>query len=411
MDGGSDSAASFGKKRKRDVMEQRAGEASTVAAWIAQTSHPLSHSLPAHEPASVNIGIIGAGQMGNLYARRFAQGGFQVYLCDRPDRFHSLKEQYRGVAGVTVCEDGADVSRMGHIIIYSVEMGSLEAVVKMYGKCTRAGAIVAGQSSVKAPEIAAFESHLPQDVHIITVHSLHAGDIDTKGQTLVFMPHRAAQEAVDLAKWVFETLESRMITMPCARHDEITADTQVVTHVALMSMGFAWCRTGVYPWEDASYSGGIENIKVLSTLRLFSAKAHIYEGLAMNNPYGERQVLQYAKSVSHLFKLMLMQKEDKLKKRIQAGRDYVFGKRFGEWEGSGYAPVLLLPDDTLAEYSLAPPHLKPSSSSGSVSSQTKQNEKTNSHLCLLAMVDSWYEVRNYMSLYQPIYIYVCVCVY
>lgn len=42
-----------------------------------------------------------------------------------------------------------------------------------------------GQTSCKAPEIAAFEKHLPSDVEIVCCHSLHGPSVDPKGQPLV----------------------------------------------------------------------------------------------------------------------------------------------------------------------------------------------------------------------------------
>jgi prephenate dehydrogenase (NADP+) len=50
---------------------------------------------------------------------------------------------------------------------------------------TKMGAIVGGQTSCKAPEIAAFEKHLPSDVEIVSCHSLHGPGVNPKGQPLV----------------------------------------------------------------------------------------------------------------------------------------------------------------------------------------------------------------------------------
>jgi len=50
---------------------------------------------------------------------------------------------------------------------------------------TKIGAIVGGQTSCKAPEIAAFEKYLPDDVEILTCHSLHGPNVDPRGQPLV----------------------------------------------------------------------------------------------------------------------------------------------------------------------------------------------------------------------------------
>ena len=51
---------------------------------------------------------------------------------------------------------------------------------------TKVGAVVGGQTSCKAPEIAAFEKYLPEDVEILPVHSLHGPNVDPRGQPLVF---------------------------------------------------------------------------------------------------------------------------------------------------------------------------------------------------------------------------------
>ena len=50
---------------------------------------------------------------------------------------------------------------------------------------TKMYAVVAGQTSVKAPEKAAFEKHLPEDVHIVSCHSLHGPTVNPIGQPLV----------------------------------------------------------------------------------------------------------------------------------------------------------------------------------------------------------------------------------
>lgn len=103
-------------------------------------------------------------------------------------------------------KDGHLVSRQSDFIMYSVEAEFLDRVVAMYGPCecwtalrvsprwssaddgvpaTKIGAIVSGQTSVKAPERAAFEKYLPDDVFIISIHSLHGPTVAPDGQALV----------------------------------------------------------------------------------------------------------------------------------------------------------------------------------------------------------------------------------
>ena len=92
-----------------------------------------------------------------------------------------LKSQQKNV---TIMSNGHLVSRSSDWIMYSVEAKNIDAVVALYGPSTKLGAIVGGQTSTKAPEIAAFEKHLPSDVEIVSCHSLHGPGVNPKGQPL-----------------------------------------------------------------------------------------------------------------------------------------------------------------------------------------------------------------------------------
>jgi prephenate dehydrogenase (NADP+) len=129
-------------------------------------------------------------------------------------------------------------------------------------------------------------------------------------------------------------------------HDRITADTQAVTHAAFLSMGTAWHANNQFPWEIPRYVGGIENVKINITLRIYSNKWHVYAGLAILNPAAKEQIRQYAESVTELFKLMLSGRREDLKARVKAAGAAVFRP---ERAGQG----LLLQDDVLDRFSLS----------------------------------------------------------
>lgn len=119
-----------------------------------------------------------------MYARRLVAGGHKVVVCDKPESFETLSKDLEG-SGIQVLKDGHAVSRVSDFIIYSVEAAAIGAVVREYGPSTKVGATVAGQTSVKAPEKAAFDKYLPTDVDIVSVHSLHGPSVTTEGQPLV----------------------------------------------------------------------------------------------------------------------------------------------------------------------------------------------------------------------------------
>jgi prephenate dehydrogenase (NADP+) len=275
-------------------------------------------------------------------------------------------------SNISILDNGHLVSRSSDWIMYSVEAKNIDAVVKAYGPSTKMGAIVGGQTSTKAPEIAAFESHLPKDVEIVSCHSLHGPGVNPKGQPLVIIQHRASRKSVDLVERILSCLESKFVPLSAQEHDRITADTQAVTHAAFLSMGTAWQANNQFPWEIPRYIGGIENVKINLTLRIYSNKWHVYAGLAILNPSAKAQIRQYAESVTDLFKLMLGGHRKELTERVHAARAAVFGQPNDGDED------LLLQDELLDKFSLG----------------TKPAERVkNNHLSLLAMVDCWWHLN------------------
>lgn len=312
------------------------------------------------------IGIIGLGDMGKLYALAFAAAGYQVCGTDIVYRLEELRHELSS-QGVEILPDGHEVSRKSDFIIYCVEAEKIAEVVSQFARSTKYGAIVAGQTSVKHPEIEAFEKYLSADVHIVTAHSLHGPGFSTKGQTLIVIRHRATDEIYQQALEVYGALGSNIIEMDsCEEHDRIVADTQAVTHMGFESMGSAWKNAGFYPWDNPVYAGGIDNIKVLTTLRIFSYKSHIYAGLAILNPYAQKQVRAYAKTESELFALMISENEIVFRDRIYAAKNFVFDKA---------DETLILNSEVMDAFSMA---------------DRSHARKPNSHLSILSMVCAWY---------------------
>ncbi|CAK3821708.1 Prephenate dehydrogenase [Lecanosticta acicola] len=316
------------------------------------------------------VGIIGMGDMGKMYARRISDAGWKVHACDLPEKYEALKAEFATRKSVEILENGHLVSRSSDWIMYAVEARNIDSIVARFGPSTKLGAIVGGQTSTKAPEIAAFEKHLPKDIEIVSCHSLHGPGVDPKGQPLVIIRHRASEKAVALVQQILSCFESTIVNISAEKHDRITADTQAVTHAAFLSMGTAWQANNQFPWEIPRYIGGIENVKINIMMRIFSNKWHVYAGLAILNPAAKAQIRQYAESVTELYKLMLAGHRQELSERIHAAKAAVFGKDRKDEE-------LLLQDDLLDRFSLGE---KPGA------------RVKNNHLSLLAMVDCWWKL-------------------
>lgn len=52
-------------------------------------------TVPAQD-SGIEVGIIGMGDMGRLYASKLVAAGWKVNVCDRPERYEALTEEYKG---------------------------------------------------------------------------------------------------------------------------------------------------------------------------------------------------------------------------------------------------------------------------------------------------------------------------
>ena len=310
----------------------------------------------------MEIGIIGTGDMGKLYAQEFAKAGYRVNCVDIPEKRHEL-ESLSG-SSIYILDDGVAVSRRSDIIFYLVPISSIDDAVAQYGPATRSDAIVSSGTSVMTPSIEAFEKYLPDDVHIINWHWLFGPSISPIGQSTALVRHKSSEGAYQRARDAFEKIGTRIIELPSYQeHDRVTADTQAVTHVGFEAMGTAWKNMNSFPWENTTYVGGIDNVKILMCLRIYGGKSHVYAGLAIYNPSAREQVRQYARSESDLFGLMIQEDEQRLRERIQKAKEALFNRS---------SPVLL-DDEVVGEFSLGVQHQR----------------TPNSHLSLLSMADAW----------------------
>lgn len=254
-------------------------------------------------------------------------------------------------------------------LYFCLQRQDLGRVLTFFSAATKLGAIVGGQTSCKSPEIEAFEAYLPADVDIISCHSLHGPGVDPRNQPLVLIQHRAPDSSLRKVEAALSCLESNFVYLTAQEHDRITADTQAVTHAAFLSMGKAWHANNQFPWMMSRYVGGIENVKINLTIRIYSQKWHVYAGLAILNPEAKEQIAQYARSVTDLYKLMIEGNLDGMRERIFKAREKVFG-RPETWK------TQLLEPSILTSFSLGTP-------------TADSPPRPNNHLSLLAMVDCW----------------------
>jgi prephenate dehydrogenase (NADP+) len=312
----------------------------------------------------MRIGIVGLGDMGILYAKLFVKAGYEVYGTDLTENIESIKTKLSGTS-IHVCQKGQDAVEKADFVLFSVETENIDSVVKSYSNYVQPNAIVAGQTSIKTPEIAAFNKYLSPSVNIATIHALHGPNVNPIGQTLIAINHRCTDVKFKQLLQLLTSTGSKIVTLASADlHDKMMADVQVVTHIGFESIGTSFMHRGVYPWINPLHTSGLDTLKMLMTLRIFSYKHHVYAGMALMNPYGKNHVRAYAEAENELFGLMISEEKESFVFLLRDAKNKVFA----DFNGS-----LMLNDELMREYSLHHSDL----------------DMPNSHLSLLAMVLTW----------------------
>jgi prephenate dehydrogenase (NADP+) len=311
----------------------------------------------------LKIGIIGLGDMGRMFALRWSALKYEVHGSDVTANYINLKTLENNYFKVHISP--ADFLSKIDFLLICVETSNISSVVKELAKLKPQGLIMSAQTSVKAPEIKAFDTYLDSSNEIIGSHALFGPHVDPAGQTVVMFNHRASENSFNEIKKLYADLGSKIEVLENhEQHDKLMADVQVVTHIGFESLGTAFMHRKTFPWESNSKIAGIDNIKILLTLRIYSYKAHVYAGLAFQNPFAAKDVRTFAATQNELFTFMIGENKQKFESKVKKARDKIFMQNQDE---------VLLNDALLQEFTLNP----------------GENHVSNSHLSLLSMLCTW----------------------
>jgi prephenate dehydrogenase (NADP+) len=313
---------------------------------------------------SVKIGIIGLGDMGRMFALRWSAINYEVHGCDLPLNYSRLKSEFQS-ENLNIHQKPEDFISKIDFLLICVETSKIGQVVENVANLKPKNLIISAQTSVKAPEIKAFDLYLDDSIEIVGSHALFGPHVDPAGQTVVMFNHRASQKSFEVIQKLYTDLGSKIETLDNhEQHDKLMADVQVVTHIGFESLGTAFMHRKSFPWESNSKIAGIDNIKILLTLRIYSYKSHVYAGLAFQNPFAAKDVRTFAATQNDLFTLMIGENKQKFELKVKKARDKIFMQNQDQ---------VLLNDKLLEEFTLNP----------------GENHIANSHLSLLSMLCTW----------------------
>ncbi|MGL4632085.1 MAG: prephenate dehydrogenase/arogenate dehydrogenase family protein [Leadbetterella sp.] len=321
----------------------------------------------------MRIGIVGLGDMGKLFAIAWANQGHHVSGVDTPKNFsniQSLLEPY----SISVYHKVEEILPNIDFLLICVETSKISELVKSLSSKIKKPLIISAQTSVKAPEAEAFDQYLPVFVEVVGSHALFGPQVSLSGQNVALFNHRASESSFDMVSKLYKDLGCNIVVLKSAKeHDKLMADVQVVTHIGFESLGTAFMHRKSFPWETENHVRGIDNIKILLTMRIYSYKPHVYAGLAFYNPYAAADVRGFAKAETELFGYMISENKQKLETRVRKAIDKIF---------DGFSSTPLVSNDILDEFSLNP------------EKEHKPNSHLNSHLSLLSMLCTWADLDS-----------------
>jgi prephenate dehydrogenase (NADP+) len=315
----------------------------------------------------MKIGIVGLGDMGRLFAKSWAEKGHEVFAADLPHNYADC-ELFAKENHIKFYKKSSDFAKELDFLLISVEAKNLDKTCETLAPFIKESCIVSAQTSVKYPEFIAFKKHFKKAQALVGSHALFGPNVNLMGQTVVMYPYNSDHNSYITVQKCYDELGLQIQHLGShEEHDKLMADIQVVTHIGFESLGTAFMHRKSFPWESEKVLTGIDHIKILLTLRIYSYKSHVYAGLAFYNPYAAKDVRTFASVQNKLFGFMISENRNKYESELRKSRDKFLKNSSGK---------RLLSDKIIEEFTENP----------------EQTHLPNSHLSLMSMLCTWAEL-------------------
>ncbi len=331
----------------------------------------------------MRIAIVGTGKMGKMHARVFSGAGHEVTCFDKHKTAGELAAELAPLQRVSSNSSMVASDTLAHavkdkdVVVLLPPVDAVGEVASGIGSHLSNGTAVISGTSVMLPAAAELSAHLSgRDVGVFGMHCLFGPSATDFGSNSIAALNMGGLEPAAFenvkslfrSSFVSRTGSAKIVDIESPdKHDSIMADTQVSTHLGFLSMGTAWMRAGLFPWESEFYKCGTDHAKAVMMLRVLNGERHVYEAIALRNPHARKHVLQYVKSVEDLFAMMMSGDRAGFTERMQRTREFL-----SRSNAAGVARESAAAFGSIAGAEMA--------------------AKSNSHLSLLAMADSWREM-------------------
>ena len=167
------------------------------------------------------FGIIGGlGVMGQWFEQFLSQKGFEVLVYDQKNS-SSLEE----------------VVKASDVIILSVPMSAIPGLAAEMKLHLKAGQLLVENCSIKGSALPHLVSNLPENVEVLGMHTMFAGDVSSlAGQNVILTKVTKSAKKAEAFEELLYKYGARLTHLSSEEHDLIAAYVQAVTHLMLIAL-------------------------------------------------------------------------------------------------------------------------------------------------------------------------------
>ena len=268
--------------------------------------------------------IIGAGRMGNWFAKYFHKKGYELKVFDKR----------RSVASKLAKEIGASTSRSieeavhdADVTLVAVPLDVTTSVVKEALRYAKQGSVIVEVSSLKAHVVTSLKRLRRTRAKLLSVHPLFGpGASDMKEKVMALVPIRSRGSELRMARSIFS--DANVVVVDWRVHDRVMAYVLSLSHVLATSLIFAM--------DDATFkearrlSGTTFKLQMLSAATSLSESPELVISAFKMNPYAFRAFSSYMKRFNRLVKVIRDGDADKLGEIFKTCRSRVGSELYEE---------------------------------------------------------------------------------
>ncbi|KXA95863.1 hypothetical protein AKJ65_00405 [candidate division MSBL1 archaeon SCGC-AAA259E19] len=179
----------------------------------------------------MKLAILGAGDMGEWFAKFAKNRGWEVSISD------IKKEKARKVAedlNIEAAENNKKAVEKADTVLVSVPIKETPKVIREASNSLKRNSLLLDIASVKEKSVDAMEE-IDVDSELVSIHPLFGpGAKNLENKNIVSIPVKAGNRYAELKK-IFSNMEARVIEMEAVEHDRLMSITQSLTHYTLLT--------------------------------------------------------------------------------------------------------------------------------------------------------------------------------